>query len=230
MGFDPKAGAYASEDPDKQQLRRNLVGLVADDAHDPAVRKQLSDAAAAWINGDQTAVDQTYLGLALAIYVEDGGLDTAKAMFDRALNASDEAVRSPELRSVLAGATPDTATWVFGILDDKRLRQSDKLGLIGGLMGQTKTRDMTFEWLKTNYDAMTKGAGIFSAGRLASSPGGYCSAEKADEVEAFLGPKVMASNRGVLPFQRMLEGIRDCGVLKDARAAEINKAFTDAGQ
>ncbi len=228
MGFDPKAGAYASEDPDKQQLRRNLVGLVADDAHDAGVRKQLSDAAAAWINGDKTAVDQTYLGIALAIYVEDGGLDASKAMFDRALNASDEAVRSPELRSVLSGATPDTATWVFGILGDTRLRASDKLGLIGGLMGQTKTRDMTFEWLKTNYDAMTKGAGIFTAGRLAGSPGGYCSAEKADEVEAFLGPKVIASNRGVLPFNRMLEGIRNCGVLKDARMAEINQAFKDA--
>ena len=228
LGFDPKAGVYANDDPDKQQLRRNLVGLVADDAHDAGVRKQLSDAAAAWVNGDKGAVDQTYLGLALAIYVEDGGLDTAKAMFDRAMTASDEAVRSPELRSVLSGATPDTATWVFGILDDKRLRQSDKLGLIGGLMGQPKTRDMTFEWLKTNYDAMTKGAGIFSAGRLASSPGGYCSAEKADEVDAFLRPHVEASGRGVLPFNRMLEGIRNCGILKDARMAEINKAFIDA--
>ena len=146
------------------------------------------------------------------------------------MTAQDEAQRSPFLRSVLAGATPDTATWVFGILDDKRLRQSDKLGLISGLMGQTKTRDMTFEWLKVNYDAMTKGAGIFTAGRLAGSPAGYCSAAKADEVDAFLRPHVEASGRGVLPFNRMLESIRNCGILKDARMTEINQAFLDAGK
>ena len=45
LGFDPKAGAYAEEDPGKQKLRQQLVSLVADDAMDVGARAKLKVAA-----------------------------------------------------------------------------------------------------------------------------------------------------------------------------------------
>ncbi len=41
-------------------------------------------------------------------------------------------------------------------------------------------------------------------------------------------PKVKAAGRGELSFDRMLETMRDCGALKDARGAEAAKALHDA--
>ncbi len=233
IGFNPKAGAHLSDDPDRQKLRVSLVNIVSDDARDPAVRKVLADAASAYLGGDTTALDSAFLGRALAVYVEEGGasqdkLAAAKDMFERTLKAHDEVFRGRALRSVTAGATPATATWLFGALGDKRLRNPDKLALLGGLFGEDATRDMAYAWLKTNYEAFSAGTGIFSAGRVASLPSGYCSADKASEIDTIMRPKVKAAGRGELSFDRMLEGMHNCAVLKDAKGAEIAQAIHDA--
>ncbi|HTM80267.1 M1 family metallopeptidase [Asticcacaulis sp.] len=228
LGFNPKAGAHLGDDPDTQKLRQKLVAIVADAGHDPAVRKQLLDAANAYLGGDTTALDQAFLGRGLKVYVEEGHLTAAKTMFDRMLSAQDEVFRSAAQKAITSDADTATATWVFSILSDTRLRVPDRLALVGGLMNNAATRDMTYDWLKANYDSFSAGAGIFSAGRIASLPHDYCDAAKADEIDHIMRPKVIAAGRGELSFNRMLEDIRSCSVLKDARGADIAAAFKDA--
>ncbi|WP_040308562.1 M1 family metallopeptidase [Asticcacaulis biprosthecium] len=229
LGFDPKAGAHASDTPDTQSLRTNLVDLMADDAHDEALRAKLKAAAAAYLAGDNSALDQSILGLALAVHVEDGGLPAAKALFETAMTSTDELFRASAAGAVTNGATPDTATWLFGVLlSDNRLRATERLGLLAGLMRQPKSRDITFDWYVANYEALSKGTGIFSATRLQTLGGGYCSAERANQLDAALRAKVVAGGRGTLSFDRTLEKVRNCGVLKDAKAAEVTQAFKSA--
>jgi len=229
LGADLKAGAYASDTPDNQHLRADLIGVMANDARDPELRKALDAAAVAYLAGNKDAVDQSVLGDALRVHVETGGLPAAKDMFERVLTTGDEGFRAEALGAVTAGATPETAQWVFGVVDgDKRLRTPDKLSLIGGLMRTEATRDIAFDWLKTNYDAFNAKVGIFSAGRVAGLVGAYCSAEKADEADKLMRAKVQAGGRSTLAFDRTLEGVRDCGALKTARAAEVTAAFKAA--
>ena len=225
LGFDPKAGLYLNDDPDQQKLRQSLVDLVARDARDPAVRKTLGDAATAYLGGNTQAVDQAFLSRALRVHVEDGGTAASKDMLERAIAAQDEGFRADAMGAVTAGATADTANWLLGsLLTDKRMRSPDRLVLLGGLFNQDATRDLAYNWLKTNYDALTAGTGIFSAGRLAAMPGTYCSADKAAEVDTIMRPKVNAAGHGDLSFNRTLESMADCAVLKTAES----DAFTTA--
>ncbi len=229
LGADVKAGAYASDTPDNQHLRSELIGILANEAHDPAVRQALDAGAVAYLGGDTNALDQAVLGDGLRVHVEMGGLATARDLYERMLKTGDENFRSDALYAVTAGATPDTAKWVFDIVDnDKRLRTPDKLALISGLMREPKTRDIAFDWLKANYDAFNAKVGIFSAGRVAGLVGNYCSAEKAGEADSLMRAKVQAGGRSTLAFDRTLEGVRDCGALKTARSAEVTAAFKAA--
>ncbi|ESQ77220.1 M1 family metallopeptidase [Asticcacaulis sp. AC402] len=229
LGFDPKAGAHASDTPDAQSLRTNLVNLMADDADDAGIRSKLTAAAVAYLGGDKTAVDQSVLALALAVHVEDGGLPAAKALYEMTVTSTDELFRQSATVAVTHGATTETANWLFGVLlSDTRLRATERLRLLSGLMGQPKARDVTFDWYKANYDALSKGIGIFSASRLQTLAGGYCSAARADELDAALRSKVVAAGRGTLSFDRTLERVRSCGVLKDAKAGEVAAAFRAA--
>jgi hypothetical protein len=228
IGFDPKAGAQSEDSPDRQKLRQSLVGLVSGEARDEGVRAKLKAAAEAYLGGDKTALDQAFVSAALNARVEDGGLKAAQDMYERMLASHDETFRPRALRAVTASATPDVATWVFGQFNDKRLRNPDKMSLLSGLFASHATRDMAYDWLKTNYDSFSNGIGIFSAGRLASLPGDYCSVAKAAEIDTIMRAKVKAAGRGELSFDRMLEGMRNCGVLKDARAAEVAAALKAA--
>jgi hypothetical protein len=87
-----------------------------------------------------------------------------------------------------------------------------------------------FDWLKANYEAFAKGAGIFESSGLPGLPSGFCSVEKAGEIEAALRPEVERLRQGALTLDRTVERVRDCGVLQQARGADLTAAIMAAGK
>ena len=220
IGFDPKFGAHANDAPDRQKLRQQLVGLMASDAHDPAVRAKLKAAADAYLAGDTKALDPSFFDSGFGVVAEDGGLPAAKQLIEKALSTEDSDVRQALLGAAATGGHPDVADYLFA-LNDKRLRSFDRLMMLGGLAATPQTRDMTAKWILANYDNLASGNGIFITSRLPGMFNSQCGAAEADRVEQALGPKIMKANVAVLEFRRMLERVRNCGILKQAKGAEI---------
>ena len=95
--------------------------------------------------------------------------------------------------------------------------------MIAGILVTPETREVGYTWLKAHLDEMLNGAGgIFLAARLPSTLAGFCSVDQAKEFEA-LRPR-FAGRSGALELERTIERVRDCGVLKDARGAELSAA------
>jgi hypothetical protein len=117
--------------------------------------------------------------------------------------------------------------WLLAQFDDQRLRSTDRIGLLEGMMLSEETRDIAFDWLKANYDELAKRTGVFAAAAIPSLPSRYCSAAKADEIDRLLRPKVEQAGRGELAFNRMLESIRTCGILQEKRAPELAAALRE---
>jgi aminopeptidase N len=225
IGFDPAFGVYASDDPDRQKLRQQLVSLVALDAHDPAVRTKLKAAAEKYLAGDEKVLDPAFRGSALTALAEDGGLATAKMLVGKALSTEDPDVRRAELRAAASNGTAEVADYLLK-LDDKRLRSYDRLGLIYGLAETVGTRDYTANWILDNYDELLAGGnGIFITGRIPGALNYQCGVEQANRIQSVLGPQIEKAQVGTLTFQRTVEKIRDCGILKQAKGAEIDAAI-----
>ncbi|MDP1027559.1 M1 family metallopeptidase [Sphingomonas sp. KR1UV-12] len=225
LGFDPADGAHADDAPDRQSLREALVGLVAEEAQDPAVRATLVKAARAYLGGDVRALDQAYLGQALRLLVEEQGVAMAKTLFDRAVTSQDSVFRSAALSAVASSGRPDVARWLLALTDD-RMRSTERVEAVVTLAQTGGTAELAGNWVLTNYDRIAAGTnGVFLAGRLPRVFAGQCDAATARRVEAVLGPKVRAQNAAVLAFDRMVETIRHCGDLKAARSAEVTAAI-----
>jgi hypothetical protein len=224
IGFDPRFGAQANDAPDRQKLRQQLVGLMAFGAHDPAVRAKLKAAGEAYLGGNKDALDPAFLGAALGVVSQDGGLPAAKTLVEKALSTEDSDVRANELAAAAASGHSDVGSYLLG-LNDKRLRSFDRILLIGELIGTTETRELTANWIFANYDKLTSGNGIFFTSRLPGMFNSQCGAAAADRIAKTLGPKVLKLNSGVLEYRRMLERVRNCGVLKQAKGAEIAAAL-----
>ena len=225
IGFDPQFGAHSNDTPDRQRLRQRLVGILAFDAHDPAVRAKLKVAGEAYLAGDEKAIDPAFMGTALAVVSEEGGMAAAKMLVEKGLSSEDGDVRANELGAAAAGGHVDVANYLLS-LDDKRLRSFDRLGIIGELIGTPETRAVTTDWIFANYGKLSSGNGIFIASRLPGMFNSQCSAEAADRIEQKLGPTVAKMNTGVLEYRRMLERVRDCAILKQAKSAEIAAALS----
>ena len=126
----------------------------------------------------------------------------------------------------MAGSgNPEIAKWVLESFTDARLRRSERLGLIRTVIADKGTRELAFEWLKVHFDELANcGGGIFFTTGLPRTVGGFCSAARADEIAALLGPR-LAGKTGSLELARTIERVRGCGILKDARGAELSSAL-----
>lgn len=225
LGFNPAAGAYAKESPEQSAKRAQIVGRLAEVARDAGLRKQIGAAARAYLAGDKTALDGSWLGTGLAIVVEEGGMAAAKDLAERALASQDPLFRPSALGAISGSGKADVANWVLNEFRDTRLRPSERLGMISDVVQTDGTRDLGFDWLKANFDSlMTSGGGIFFASRLPAIVGGFCSVQKADDIAALMRPK-LSGKTGALELERTIERVRSCGKLKDARGAEVSRAF-----
>ncbi|HVF16669.1 MAG TPA: M1 family aminopeptidase, partial [Steroidobacteraceae bacterium] len=225
LGFSPRAGAHKADSPDDQKLRQDLLGLVADEAHDTPTRKSLDAAATTYLKGDTTALDQAFYEVAMRVHIQDGTQSTTKELFERLSKTHDELFRGALLEALGSNRRPADTQWLLAQFQDTRLRSTDKLEIMTGLMAHEETRDLAFDWLKANYDDFAKGAGIFAATLIPALPEAYCSIDKAAEIDRLLRPRVLKAGRGELPFDRMLESIKVCGTLKNTKSAEIAAAL-----
>jgi len=223
IGFDPKFGAHANDTPDQQNLRQQLVALMAFDARDPAIRTRLKAAGNAYLAGDAKALDPGFLNAALGVVGEDGGLAAAKMLIDKALSNEDADVRQAELRAAAGGGQIDVANYILS-LSDKRIRSLERVRLIMVLASTPETRELTDRWILANYDKLTSGNELFRAG-LPTILNSQCGVAEAGLIEKRVGPAVLKANVGVLGYRRMIEKVRDCGILKQAKAGEIAAAL-----
>ncbi len=225
LGFDLRAGAHTSDDPDTQKLRSDLVGLIASEAEDKALNQKLAAATTAWLGGKADALDQAYYGPGFGAYVAQGGEAAAKTLFEKALTTDDTLVRDNAIGALAGTGRADLGRWLLGQLGDKRLRSSDRISIAIGMALEPETRDMTYDWAVANYDDLVKNSGLFAALRLPSLPIRFCSAEKAEAIEKAFRPKVEKYQRGALGLDRTIEQVRSCGILEAKRGAEILAAF-----
>lgn len=225
LGFDPRAGAYAGHEPEETQRRQQAVSQLVRKGGDAPLRAQLLAATRAYLGGDKQALDAAWFGAGLAAVVEEGGLDAAKALLEQGLASTDPVFRPAALNAVGSSGQDAIGRWILDELKDSRLRTSERQGLIGNVVSSGGTRDLGWNWLKLNYERLANsGGGIFFASRLPGLIAGYCSVDRAGEVAALLRPKLQGKT-GALGLERSIERIRSCGVLKDARAAELSAAL-----
>lgn len=225
LGFDPRAGVYAGEDPEVSLQRQHVVERLAGTARDAAVRAKLLGAAQAFLAGDAHALDPAWYAPGLSAWLEHGGLAAAKQLADKALASQDPLFRPAALAAVAEAGDPAIGHWVLDDLRDPRLRLSERNNLIRGVITTPGTRDLGFEWLKSHFDELANGnGGIFFTARLPGIVAGFCSAARADEIAALLRPRFQGKT-GALELERTIERIRACGVLKEARGAELSAAL-----
>jgi aminopeptidase N len=226
IGFDPAFAAHEKDDPDQQKLRQELVALMAFEAHDPSIRATLKSAAGKYLAGDQKALDRAFLTTGLTALAQDGGLPVAKSLVDGALATEDPDVRQAMLGAASSAGSREVATYLLD-LNDKRLRSYDRLGLIYGLAETAETREFTADWILANYDQLLAGGnGIFITSRLPGALNYQCGVDTAARIERVLAPQIEKAEVGTLEFRRMIERVRDCGILKQAKLAEVDAALT----
>jgi len=221
LGFDPRAGAHAGDDPDTQQRRVALVAEMAGVAEDAALDARLAKATDALLAGDAQALDPAFYNSAFKAWLKPQGLAGAKLLMEKALSSEDPVLRPALLRAVGRSNDPAVAKWLVEDFSDKRLRLSEKLMGIAMAIAMPKTSDQAFTWANAHIDSLlSSGGGIFLTRSLPQVVSTFCSADKAQAITAWRPH--FANNSGALELDRAIERVQDCAVLKDQRGAALS--------
>jgi len=226
-GFDPTAGAYAHEDPERVQRRVQIVERISGTPKGKGLRRRLLGAVDAYLAGNGSALDPSWFERGFAIYIDREGEKGARLLVDRALASEDPYFRPRALGAAASSGLKAVARWMLFELDDPRYRLSERTDMLASVMLMRSTRDIGYAWLDENFAEVAKaGGGIFLARRTPALFARYCSVAKADEIASLYRPRFV-DTPGALALERSIEEVRNCGVLGQARGAEISADFAD---
>jgi hypothetical protein len=225
LGFDPRAGVYAAEDPEIAQRRSEAVGRLINWSRDRKLRRTLAMAAKSYFAGDLAALDPQWFDLAFDAHLEYGALPAAKVLGDKALASQDVEFRPAALDALATSGNITIATWLLREWKDDRLRLSEQRQLLRGIMVVRTTRETGYRWLREHLDELMSGSeGIFFTSRIPQLLGGFCSLARAQEFERELKP-LFAGKAGELELARAIERVRNCAILHEARLEEVTEAI-----
>jgi aminopeptidase N len=208
-------------DSDDAQMRRatllSLIGIVGDDRD---VQKRSRELAMQYLK-DPRSVPATIAPTILHVAALDGD----QALYERYLGKLDALAAQPEeyyrfLNALPSFRDPALTRRTLEYALSPAVRTQDTGALVGTLMLEPWSREMTWRFVQTHWETIVKTLGEFQGiPSIVESLEGFCSADRAREVRAFFEKNpVPSSQRGI---QQSIERIENCAALKERQAAPL---------
>ncbi|MEQ1573443.1 MAG: M1 family metallopeptidase [Vicinamibacterales bacterium] len=201
-------------DPDDRQARRaSLLALVGSIGNSTDVQRRARDMALKYID-DPNAIPGTLAPTVLQVAALAGDAD----LYERYLAQ----IRKP-------GADPEEYYRFFNALSwfrdpmlvrrtlelsmSPEVRTQDTSTLIGGLLGQPWSREMTWDSVRSQWSALTERLGTFQGiPRIVGAVQSFCSTEKAGEIRQFFMKNPIASSERTL--RQSIERVETCAAVQ----------------
>jgi alanyl aminopeptidase len=227
--YDALAGAT---DEPSVLLRVALTQFLALDAHDADLRAELGALADRMLGAtgqlDSSAAPADLLEAVLTVGVQDRGAPFFDRLMDAAISSEDPYFRNAATEALGRVEDPALSGRLRSSLLEGRFQLIESTGMLIGQLAQDATRDATWDWVNANADAAIALVPEFFRSQLVPRFGlGFCSPERAAEVEAFV-----VSHASFLPgyersLSQALEAISLCAALEREKGAELAAAFAE---
>ena len=200
------------------ELRATLFGLLGVIGKDPAVLAQARELTDKYL-ADQTAVDASLGQTAIAIAARNGDA----ALFDR-LQKVYETSTNPELQigalHLLAEfEEPALAERALNYAISGKVRNQDAAIQFAIAISNTKTRDLAWQFIQTNWDKVRPLLTTNSGGIVVGAAGAFCSTQTRDDVQKFFtAHDVEASD---VTLRHTIEHINGCIELRALQQAKF---------
>jgi alanyl aminopeptidase len=210
------------ESDETRLLRPRLLDVIANEAEEPEAIAEAKKLAIAWLE-DHKAVAPDMVEVVLASAARHGD----RELFDRiratAKQEKDENFRRTLLFSL--GLVPNPAiikvAMPIGLTDEFDNRES--LAILVAASQSAKTRDLAYDFVKQNWDALTAKLPTDSAAFAPYVAAGYCDTGHRGDVEAFFKDRSTKFTGGPRILAQVLEGIDLCVAYKQAQEPSVTE-------
>jgi alanyl aminopeptidase len=211
------------ESEETARLRGAVVGFVTGEVRDTEARREALMRARRYVGfgGDglfhPDAVDPSAAAAVLVV-----GLEEAGEPFMRSLLVHLDATTDPALRGNLISAFSGAENDAVASLVRERLltgdfRPNEILGVLGGQLSSSTTRDGAWQWMTDQLDALLARIPEFSAAYLPQLAEGFCDRERAAEARRVFEGRIARVPGGPRNLASALESVELCAARVDAQ-------------
>jgi alanyl aminopeptidase len=224
------AGLPDADDAGTALLRQRMQRFLVVMAKDQAMREPLARQAAARIGldgePDPSAAPAGELETILSIGVQDIGEPFFDLLLEQAQTDDDPAFRAAARGALARVEDPALVRKLQAAVLEGKFQGSEFLGIVFRQMAREATTELTYAWLRENYDAIAERLpDSYRARALPAFGSAFCSAERADEWQAFIEARAEQLPGYERSLAQAIETVRLCAALRDAKAAELVTAF-----
>jgi hypothetical protein len=177
---------------------------------------------------DPKAVDNDVVATLLTAAAVHGD----EALFDDLLAAAkgskDERTRGRLLRALGSFRNPALTKRALGLMLSPDFDPRETMGLLYGPLGHPATRELPYQFVTANYDAlvarMGSAMGDFDpAAFLPYSAAGLCSKDRVPEVQQFFAPRMKTRLGGPRNLAQAVESIELCDAMVKSHQAGVRE-------
>ncbi len=217
-------------DPGSSILRQRMQRFLIVIAKDEAMRAPLAEQAAASIglNGepDPGAAPASELETVFSIGVQDIGEPFFNLLLKQAITSQDPAFRGSATGALARVEDPELVKKLQVALMAGEFKGTEALGIIARQMVRPATTDLTYAWIRANDDAIIQRIPESFRSRVLPSLGSsFCTAERADDWQAFVTSHADDLPGYERPLAQAVENARLCAALRETKGAELVAAF-----
>ncbi|GHG68438.1 M1 family metallopeptidase [Comamonas sp. JC664] len=206
LGWEPRPG----DDDAVKSSRPRLLALAALQGQDPALVREANRLVKAWLV-DRKAVHPEAVSLALTVAARNGD----KAFFDtllaRARATEDRTERSRVFGTLGGFRDPALMREALALVVGNEFDVRDTRPILMGAFTKAETRALAWAFYQEHFDALASRMRSDEVASLIGLTGTLCSEQSANEVEAFLTPRIAKLDNASHALATTLESIRLCG-------------------
>jgi alanyl aminopeptidase len=218
LGWESKPG----ENDDNRLLRPGLENVVANQAEDPDAIASARKLALAWLS-DHKAVQPDMVGVVLTTAARHGDRDLFDRMRAAAKVEKDENIRGTLLFSLGLFQDAQVAKVALPIVLTDEFDSRESLNILFGVSQSPKTRDLAYDFVKQNWEAMVAKFPTDTGSFLPFIAGGYCDAQHRQDAQSFFDGRSTKYTGGPRNLAQMLEGIDLCVAYKQAQEPSVTE-------
>lgn len=216
LGWNAKPG----EDDDTHLLRPRLFRVLANEAEDQEFIAHARELANAWLH-DRHAVDPDLAGAVLVVSARHGDRAFFDQLHAQAKKETDENFQGNLLSAMGSFRDPAITKMALPILLSDEFDKRQSLAIPFAASGTPQTRDLTYDFVKQNWDELIAKLPNDFVGFLPFAAAGYCDAAHRADAETFFKERVTKTMGGPRNLQQVLEVIDLCAANKAANQPSV---------
>jgi alanyl aminopeptidase len=224
LGWSAKPG----DDQEVRLLRANIVPFVARQGGDTALRVTARRLADGWLR-DRQGVDSDMVGGVLGTAAYFGGRDLFDRLLQELAKTKDLHQRESIIGALGAFRDPEIEKASLQLILSPEMDARETLGLLFGPLDNPQTKNMPFEFVQSNYDALIQrlpsGGGFDAGAELPFVGVEFCDEGSRQKFVDFFQDRVKQFTGGPHNYAEVLEGIRLCEARKSAMGADVAEFF-----